>query len=210
MVCAVHRLSKFRPNPNQRIQLKKLLINQIHKPQTAIKTHLVTILISSLPRLWQRTYLLHVTASSRVWELLVYTQVLYQYRVHTELQWVSARHSQPKYSGTASGAFVPLCLCPVHDVFHVGQLEGYCLSSVSKIPLVYLFYQFPWYFLVSSNVFILFSLFPLLRILPLLFSFSFVISSYFSLSLESHSLPFSLLCLCVMIFYICDSCGLYD
>lgn len=141
---------------------------------------------------------------------LVYTQVLYQCRVHIKPQWVSARHSLPKYSGTASGAFVPLCLCPVHDVFHVEQLDFYCLSSVSKNPLVYLFYQLPSHFLIFSAVFIIFSPFPLLRILPLLFSSSFVISSYFSLSFESHSLPFSLLCLCVMIFYVCDSCGLYD
>lgn len=42
MVCTVHKLSKFRPNPNQQIQLNKRLINQIHKPQTAVKTHLVT------------------------------------------------------------------------------------------------------------------------------------------------------------------------
>lgn len=44
MVCAVHKsaLSKFRPNPNLQVQLNKLLVNQIHKPQTAIKTHLVT------------------------------------------------------------------------------------------------------------------------------------------------------------------------
>lgn len=81
---------------------------------------------------------------------------------------------------------MPPCLHPIHEVLHVGQLEIYCSSSVSKNPLVPLFYQLPSHFLVSSVV-VIFSI-PFLRniylctlrILPLLSS-SFVISSYFSL-----------------------------
>lgn len=49
-----------------------------------------------------------------------------------------------------------LYLHPIHDVLHMGQLEVYCLSSVSKNPLVHLFYQLPSHFLVSYTVFIFF------------------------------------------------------
>lgn len=133
MVCTVHKLSKFRPNPNQQIQLNKRLINQIHKPQTAIKTHLVT----------HSGFQIHQTMTEDL-----------AAACHSIFQGVRVAWCTPKYSGTASGAFVPLCLCPVHDVFHVEQLDFYCLSSVSKNPLVYLFYQFPSHFLVFSAVFI--------------------------------------------------------
>lgn len=150
MVCAVYKsaLSKFRPNPNQQVQLNKLLINQIHKPQTAIKTHLVT------HSGFQIAQTMTEDVSAACYSIFQGVRVAWctpKFCISTEFTYnFSARHSQPWYSGTASGAFVPLCLCPT-DVLHVGVLEVYCLSSVSKNPLVHSFYQLPSHFLVSSN-----------------------------------------------------------
>lgn len=166
----------------KQIQLNKHFINQIHNPQTAMKTHLVTH--SGFQVAQTMSEELPAACHSIFQGVRVY-----QYRVHIKLQCmaVSARHSQPKYSGTVSGAFVPLCLHPIHDVLCVGQLEVYCSSSVSKGPLVHLFYQLPSHFLISfnGNPFFHNIYLCILRILPLS-SFSLVVSSYFSLSLESQ------------------------
>lgn len=130
------------------------------------------------------------------------------------------RHSQPKYSGIASGVFLLYCCCSI-DVPHVGRLGVYCLRTVSKNPLVRLLFlyllSFCFWFpvMLRMNIFIFPIPFFIMFTHPYLQFYSifvlFPISSYFSLSLESHSLPlFPFLYRWVMFFYLHGSCVLHD
>lgn len=122
-----------------------------------------------------------------------------------QLQCVPGRCSKPKYSGIGSGALMLHC-CHAVDMPHVGGLGVYCSKSVTKNPLFHLLflYLLTFHFLVSSNaqnehlylphpLFSLMFTHPYLESYFLFFSSSFLISSYFSLSLESHSLRLLLL-----------------
>lgn len=212
MVCAVHKsaLGKFRPNPNQQVQLNKLFINRIHKPQTAIKMHLVThsgfqiaqTVTEDVPAACHSIFQ-GVRAAWCTPRFCTSTEFTCNFSLQdTPSPSIQAQLQEP----LCHSAFAPLTWESLRSIVSEVSLKillftyftNYPLTS--WFPLMCLFSPFPFF----HNIYL-----SILRILPVCVIFLFFCNFFLVFpQFRVHSLPLSLL-LCVMIFCIYDSCGLH-